>query len=124
MVQAAVPGLYCDQPEGCTVTGLQQLTGPVDRKVGVGIIAMWNYDYFIRYESEDFPGLIENVWSSSIVVDGRERSLEMFYKHLHAYVRARLVQEYNEQGADIKQNGFIPANVLGNMWAQSWGKNI
>ena len=93
-------------------------------EVGVGFIFMLNYDYFIRYESEDFPGLIENVWTSSIIVDGRERSLELFYKHLHAYVRARLVQEYNEQGADIKQNGFIPANVLGNMWAQSWGKNI
>jgi hypothetical protein len=68
-----------------------------------------NYDYFVRYETEDFPGLIENVWSSSIVVDGRERSLELFYKHLHAYVRARLVQEYNEQGADISRTGlFLP----------------
>ena len=41
-VQAAVPGLYCHQPEGCSVTGLQQLAGPVDRKVGVGFIFMLN----------------------------------------------------------------------------------
>ena len=39
-VQAAVSGLYWHQPEGCAVTGLQQLAGPVDRKVGVGIIIM------------------------------------------------------------------------------------
>ena len=48
----------------------------------------------------------------------------MFYKHLHAYVRAKLVDAYNPQGAGIKENGFIPANVLGNMWAQTWGQYI
>ena len=74
-----------------------------------------------RYESEDFPGLIEQVWTDKFIVDGKERSLEMFYKHLHAYVRAKLVDAYNPQGAGIKENGFIPANVLGNMWAQTWG---
>ena len=68
--------------------------------------------------------MVESVWSSSIVVDGKERSLALFYKQLHAYVRTKLVKEYNDQGADIKENGFIPANVLGNMWAQSWGKDL
>ena len=77
-----------------------------------------------RYESDDFPGLIEQVWSEKFVLDGKERSLELFYKHLHAYVRGKLLDVYNPQGADIKENGFIPANILGNMWAQLWGEDL
>jgi peptidyl-dipeptidase A len=41
------------------------------------------------------------------------------YESLHAYVRARLAQKY---GADVvPAHGPIPADLLGNMWAQEWG---
>ena len=76
-----------------------------------------------RYESEDFPGLVEKVWSEKFLVGGVERSLEEFYKHLHAFVRHKLREVYGSQGAEITETGAIPANVLGNMWAQSWGKD-
>lgn len=76
--------------------------------------------WLTRYESDDFPGLISEVWSGEFEIGGKTRSLESFYKQLHAYVRNKLAGVYNPQGAGIKGNGYIPANVLGNMWAQSW----
>ena len=71
-----------------------------------------------KYESDDFPGLIQQVWTERFIVDEKERSLEMFYKHLHAYVRNKLIDVYNPQGAAIEEDGLIPANILGNMWSQ------
>ncbi|HEX6039452.1 M2 family metallopeptidase [Longimicrobium sp.] len=41
------------------------------------------------------------------------------YESLHAYVRARLVQQYGPQVVD--PDGMIPAHLLGNVWAQEWG---
>jgi peptidyl-dipeptidase A len=41
------------------------------------------------------------------------------YLSLHAYVRAKLVERY---GAElVPPDGLIPAHLLGNLWAQSWG---
>ena len=41
------------------------------------------------------------------------------YLSLHAYVRAKLVERY---GAGlVPPDGLIPAHLLGNLWAQSWG---
>jgi peptidyl-dipeptidase A len=41
------------------------------------------------------------------------------YDALHAYVRARLVKRY---GASlVPPAGLIPADLLGNIWAQEWG---
>ena len=54
-------------------------------------------------------------------MEGKQRSLEGFYKQLHAYVRTKLMAVYNPQGAGITEDGPLPANVLGNMWAQTWG---
>ena len=54
-------------------------------------------------------------------MEGKERSLEGFYKQLHAYVRTKLRAVYNPQGAGIMESDPLPANVLGNMWAQTWG---
>ena len=41
------------------------------------------------------------------------------YEQLHCYVRARLGERYGEDV--VPQDGPIPAHLLGNMWAQSWG---
>ena len=60
------------------------------------------------YEVENLPELVENLW----------RDLEPFYKELHAYVRHKLAEEYPQ----VKEKDAIPAHLLGNMWAQSWGE--
>ena len=67
---------------------------------------MWlsNYDM----EPEAMSAEVERLWTQ----------VEPLYEELHCYVRAELNQEYgNEvQAAD----GPIRADLLGNMWAQSW----
>ena len=74
-----------------------------------------------HYESEDFTKLIDKVWTEPQKLDDKhEISLEQFYKQFHAYVRGKLRNFYADQGADIKQGGYIPAHLLGNMWAQQW----
>ncbi|MDX1498392.1 MAG: M2 family metallopeptidase [Woeseiaceae bacterium] len=45
--------------------------------------------------------------------------VEPFYEALQCHVRAKLGEHY---GTDrVPQDGPIPAHLLGNMWAQSWG---
>ncbi|KAJ8687257.1 hypothetical protein QAD02_023051 [Eretmocerus hayati] len=39
------------------------------------------------------------------------------YKHLFTYVRARLIERYGDK---IRNDGPLPAHILGNMWAQNW----
>jgi peptidyl-dipeptidase A len=45
--------------------------------------------------------------------------LEPLYRELHTYVRTRLIQKYGK--AADRADGMIPAQLLGNMWAQEWG---
>jgi len=73
------------------------------------------------YEIEDAPSMMYHAWTKSIEVGGEQVSLEGLYKQLHAYVRSKLAQFYNEKGTEINEDGCIPAHLLGNMWAQSWG---
>jgi len=40
------------------------------------------------------------------------------YVQLHAYVRAKLREKYGDQV--VPANGPIPADLLGNLWAQTW----
>jgi len=40
------------------------------------------------------------------------------YRHLHAFVRRRLVHYYRRR--DMNVSGPIPAHLLGDMWAQDW----
>ncbi|CAG7822408.1 unnamed protein product, partial [Allacma fusca] len=45
--------------------------------------------------------------------------LRPYYEKLHAYVRMKLRK--NPLYADkIKKYGYLPANLMGNMWAQDW----
>ncbi|XP_054712126.1 angiotensin-converting enzyme-like [Uloborus diversus] len=61
------------------------------------------------YESETFVRDVEALW----------KTMEPLYQQLHAYVRRKLIQQYPGRG--IRADGPIPAHLLGNMWAQSWG---
>ena len=45
--------------------------------------------------------------------------LKPFYRKLHAYVRMKL-RQYPNYEARIKKYGYLPSNLMGNMWAQDW----
>ena len=56
-----------------------------------------------------FSAEIERAW----------QQLEPLYNELHTYVRNRLIAQYGK--AAERPDGMIPAQLLGNMWAQEWG---
>jgi peptidyl-dipeptidase A len=56
-----------------------------------------------------FSAEVERTW----------QQLEPLYRELHTYVRARLIAKYGEPAN--RPDGMIPAQLLGNMWAQEWG---
>ena len=69
--------------------------------------AMWRAQYDMT--PEQFSAEVDRLWEQ----------VRPLYESLHAYVRARLVEQY---GADVVDpDGMIPAHLLGNMWAQEWG---
>ncbi|HTV24000.1 MAG TPA: M2 family metallopeptidase [Polyangiaceae bacterium] len=45
--------------------------------------------------------------------------MKPFYEQLHCYARRKLNKRYGD--AVVPKTGPIPAHLLGNMWAQSWG---
>lgn len=55
----------------------------------------------------------------SAELDRAWAQLEPLYRELHKYVRARLIAKYGK--AAERPDGLIPAQLLGNMWAQEWG---
>jgi peptidyl-dipeptidase A len=57
----------------------------------------------------EFSGEVERAW----------KQLEPLYRELHTYVRSRLIAKYGK--AAERPDGLIPAQLLGNMWAQEWG---
>jgi peptidyl-dipeptidase A len=67
--------------------------------------AMWRSQYDMP--ADDFAKEIDRLWEQ----------VKPLYLSLHAYVRARLHAKY---GDAVQANGPIPADLLGNMWAQTW----
>jgi peptidyl-dipeptidase A len=68
--------------------------------------ALWKSRYDMtpaQFESE-----MERLWGQ----------VKPLYEDLHCYVRGRLAQKY---AGKMKDDGAIPAHLLGNMWAQEWG---
>lgn len=53
------------------------------------------------YEDANFKGKLENLWAS----------IEPLYKHLHSYVRRKLVSHYGPRR--VRADGPIPAHLLG-----------
>merc|ERR1719244_683719 len=60
------------------------------------------------YESDTFQEEMEETWLG----------LKPLYEQLHAYVRNKLHNYYGE--GVVRNDGPIPAHLLGNMWSQSW----
>src|SRR5579864_8300822 len=67
--------------------------------------AMWRSKYDMP--ADDFSKELDRLWDQ----------VRPLYLSLHAYVRARLHQKY---GNLVPENGPIPADLLGNIWAQDW----
>ncbi|MFL6463302.1 MAG: M2 family metallopeptidase [Bryobacteraceae bacterium] len=70
-----------------------------------GVIWRSGYDM----TPEQFSADLERLWTQ----------VQPLYRELHAYVRKKLIARY---GASAERpDGMIPADLLGNMWAQEWG---
>ncbi len=69
--------------------------------------AMWRAGYDMS--PEEFSALYDKLWGE----------VKPLYDQLHCYTRAKLSQKY---GASVQaESGPIRSDLLGNMWAQSWG---
>jgi len=67
--------------------------------------AMWRAKYDMSPDA--FSSELDRLWDQ----------VRPLYVSLHAYVRARLREKY---GDAVPASGPIPADLLGNMWAQEW----
>jgi peptidyl-dipeptidase A len=68
--------------------------------------ALWRSKYDMP--PDDFAKELDRLWEQ----------VRPLYVQLHAYVRSKLREKYGEQA--VPASGPIPADLLGNMWAQSW----
>ena len=69
--------------------------------------ALWRSNYDMAPDA--FAAELDRLWGQ----------VQPLYDALHCHVRAELAEEYGE---DVVPAGEpIPAHLLGNMWAQSWG---
>ena len=70
--------------------------------------AMWRSGYDMPPEA--FEQETERLWTQ----------VKPLYDELHCYARARLAKKYGEDR--VPAGKPFPAQLLGNMWAQQWGK--
>ncbi|MEC9260203.1 MAG: M2 family metallopeptidase [Pseudomonadota bacterium] len=68
---------------------------------------LWRSKYDMP--ADDFPVELDRLWGQ----------VKPLYDALHCHVRAELGDYYGED--IVPQDQPIPAHLLGNMWAQSWG---
>jgi len=68
---------------------------------------MWRSNYDMP--ADDFANELDRLWGQ----------VKPLYDDLHCYVRSELGEQYGED--KVPQDKPIPAHLLGNMWAQSWG---
>lgn len=69
--------------------------------------AMWRSNYDMP--ADEFAKELDRLWGQ----------VKPLYDDLHCYVRSELGKTYGED--KVAQDQPIPAHLLGNMWAQSWG---
>jgi peptidyl-dipeptidase A len=68
--------------------------------------ALWRSKYDMP--PDDFARELDRLWEQ----------VRPFYIQLHAYVRWKLREKYGDQV--VPASGPIPADLLGNLWAQTW----
>lgn len=87
---------------------LTELCNKGAREMGYADLgADWRSNYDMAPDA--FAKEVDRIWEQ----------VKPFYEALHAYVRTQLVKKYGE--SVVPKNGPIPAQLLGNMWAQEWG---
>ncbi|MDP5190322.1 M2 family metallopeptidase, partial [Rheinheimera baltica] len=69
--------------------------------------AMWRSKYDMP--ADDFAKELDRVWEQ----------VKPLYESLHCHVRSKLAEQYGTDKVALDKP--IPAHLLGNMWAQSWG---
>jgi peptidyl-dipeptidase A len=69
--------------------------------------ALWRSNYDM--EPDAFAAEMDRLWNQ----------VRPLYDALHCHVRAKLAERYGEDAVPLDQP--IPAHLLGNIWAQSWG---
>jgi peptidyl-dipeptidase A len=84
-----------------------ELVNEGSREIGFANVAtLWKARYDMPPDA--FEADMERLWTQ----------VKPLYQDLHCYVRAKLADKYKGK---IDPTGTIPANLLGNMWAQEWG---
>ena len=68
--------------------------------------ALWRAGYDMTPDA--FSAELERLW----------QQVKPLYDALHAYVRTALAKKYGP--SVVQEDGLIPADLLGNMWAQDW----
>lgn len=68
---------------------------------------LWRSQYDMK--PDEFSDELDRLWGQ----------VKPLYDSLHCYVRGELNEQYGDTVAPA--TGAIPAHLLGNMWAQSWG---
>ena len=68
---------------------------------------IWRAQYDMSPDA--FSADLERLWAQ----------VQPLYRELHTYVRSKLIEKYGT--AASRPDGMIPADLLGNMWAQEWG---
>jgi len=68
--------------------------------------AMWRSNYDMP--AAEFAAELDRLW----------QQVRPLYLSLHAYVRSQLIKKYG--ASVVPPDGPIPADLLGNMWAQDW----
>ncbi len=86
-----------------------ELTNEGARQMGyVDLGAMWRSGYDMP--ADEFAVETDRLWSQ----------VKPLYDQLHCYARARLQTKYGKD--KVPDRKPIPAQLLGNMWAQQWNK--
>jgi peptidyl-dipeptidase A len=136
-------GKYCRTPDDCLdITAIERIMGESrdanelkDLWVGwhkVGAPMRQRYARFVQLSNQGAQELgfkdTGSLWRAGYDMTPEQFSAEVerlwqqvrpLYLALHTYVRARLVQKYGPQA--VPPDGPIPADLLGNPWAQEWG---
>ncbi|RLV60612.1 peptidase M2 family protein [Parashewanella curva] len=85
-----------------------QLANEGSRDLGFkDLSVLWRSQYDMK--PDDFSQELDRLWGD----------VKPLYESLHCYVRGELNKEYGDDV--VSKSGPIPAHLLGNMWAQSWG---
>ncbi|MDP9162251.1 MAG: M2 family metallopeptidase [Acidobacteriota bacterium] len=136
-------GKYCRKPDDCLdITAIERIMGSShdpkelqDVWVGWHAIAPPMRERYARFVELSNQGASEigfkdtgALWRAGYDMTPEEFSAELerlwtqvrpLYLSLHTFVRARLAQQYGAK--TVPPDGPIPADLLGNPWAQEWG---